>query len=51
MADGLVPNVVFRCGHILIGDELFVYYGGADKHCCVATCPLAELVDYVLTGP
>lgn len=45
---GLVPNVVFPCGNVVIGDTLFVYYGGADKVCCVATCNLNELVDYVL---
>jgi beta-1,2-mannobiose phosphorylase / 1,2-beta-oligomannan phosphorylase len=27
---GDVPNVVFSCGGALIGDELWVYYGGAD---------------------
>ncbi len=27
---GDVPNVVFSCGAALIGDELWVYYGGAD---------------------
>lgn len=48
---GLVPNVVFPCGNIVIGDTLFVYYGGADKFCCVATCPLAELLDHLLAHP
>lgn len=28
---GDVPNVVFSCGAVLIGPELWVYYGGADK--------------------
>jgi predicted GH43/DUF377 family glycosyl hydrolase len=27
---GDVPNVVFSCGGVLLGDELWVYYGGAD---------------------
>jgi predicted GH43/DUF377 family glycosyl hydrolase len=49
--EGLVPNVVFPCGNVVIGDELFVYYGGADKYCCVATCKLAELVDHVMSHP
>jgi predicted GH43/DUF377 family glycosyl hydrolase len=48
---GLVPNVVFPCGNVLIGDELFVYYGAADKYCCVATCRLKELIDYTLANP
>jgi predicted GH43/DUF377 family glycosyl hydrolase len=27
---GHVPNVVFSCGHVMIDDVLYVYYGGAD---------------------
>ena len=46
---GDVPNVVFPEGAVVIDDELFVYYGGADKVCCVATVPLAELFNYLLT--
>lgn len=48
---GLVPNVVFPCGNVVIGDELFVYYGGTDKYCCVATCPVDALVEAVLEHP
>jgi len=28
--DGYIPNVVFSCGHAEVGDEVWVYYGGAD---------------------
>lgn len=28
--NGHVPNVVFSCGQVEIGDDLVVYYGGAD---------------------
>jgi len=49
--EGLVPNVVFPTGNITMGNQLFVYYGAADTHCCVATAPLRELVDYVLSFP
>ncbi len=48
---GLVPNVVFPCGNVVINGTLFVYYGGADKVCCVATCPLMDLVEYTLDHP
>jgi beta-1,2-mannobiose phosphorylase / 1,2-beta-oligomannan phosphorylase len=48
---GLVDNVVFPCGNVVIGDTLFVYYGAADTCCCVATAKLGELVDYVLANP
>ncbi|MBN1673128.1 MAG: hypothetical protein JXR37_18930 [Kiritimatiellae bacterium] len=30
---------------------LFVYYGGADKYVCVATCPLDELVGELRDHP
>ena len=49
--NGLVKNVVFPCGNVVIGDTLFVYYGAADKYCCVATADLEELVKYVLAHP
>lgn len=42
---GDVPNVVFPEGAIVKGDELFVYYGAADKKCCLATCNLDGLVE------
>jgi predicted GH43/DUF377 family glycosyl hydrolase len=29
---------------------LFVYYGGADKVCCLATADVDDLVDYILAG-
>ncbi|MFX0196269.1 MAG: glycosidase [Candidatus Hodarchaeota archaeon] len=45
---GDVPNVVFPEGAVVIDDELFVYYGGADKVCCVATAPLDELLNHLL---
>ncbi len=44
---GLVPNVVFPCGNVVVDGTLFVYYGGADRVCCVATAPLDRLVRWV----
>ena len=41
---GDVPNVVFPTGTALFGDELLVYYGGADKAIGVATASLSELL-------
>ena len=49
--DGPYKGVVFPCGNVVIGDTLFVYYGGADKHCCVATCSFPEMVDYLSSCP
>ena len=45
---GLVKNVVFPCGNVVIRDTLYVYYGGADTCCCVATTNLKELVGELL---
>jgi len=45
---GDVPNVTFTDGAIVRGDELFVYYGGADKVCALATCNVNDLADLLL---
>jgi len=47
---GDVDNVVFPTGACVIDGKLFVYYGGADKVCCLATADLNELVDSILDG-
>jgi len=44
----MVNNVVFPNGAVVLGDTLFVYYGGADTVCCVATAPLRDVLDHVL---
>ena len=41
--EGLVNNVVFPCGTIVIDGQLFVYYGGADKVIGVAPINQANL--------
>ncbi len=47
---GDVPNVVFSNANVLVGDTVYVYYGGADHVIGLATCKLADLLDYVLNG-
>ncbi len=42
--EGLVNNVVFPCGAVVIRNQLFVYYGGADKYVAVGTIDLKALV-------
>ncbi len=42
---GLRPGTVFSCGSVLKGDDLYVYYGGADEVVCVATLEFKCLVD------
>lgn len=46
---GEVNNVVFPCGAVVIDEDLFVYYGGADTVICVATIKLAELLNSLIT--
>ena len=42
---GVVPNVVFPEGAVVIKDELRVFYGGADRVCCVASVPMKLLIE------
>ncbi len=45
---GEVSNVVFPSGVTIIGNDLNLYYGGADTNCCVATFNLKKVLDDVL---
>ncbi len=45
--EGLISNVVFSCGAVVIEDTLFVYYGGGDKVIGVATMSLSELLEEI----
>ncbi|MGH2733264.1 MAG: glycosidase [Actinomycetota bacterium] len=45
---GDIPNVVFPCGAVIKEGRLFVYYGGADMVCAVATADLDEVLDDLL---
>jgi len=49
--EGYYNGVIFPCGKIVIDGTLFVYYGGADKYVGLATCPLQELLDHLLSCP
>ncbi len=44
------PGVVYASGALIRGDELYIYYGGADKVVCVAKTPLNKFLDYLVTG-
>jgi predicted GH43/DUF377 family glycosyl hydrolase len=46
---GIVPNVVFPCGAVLVDGTIYMYYGGADYVTAVATMPLSTLLE-VLEG-
>lgn len=44
---GDVDKVVFPCGWVAEGDELRLYYGGADKCLALATARISELLDWL----
>lgn len=45
--EGDVPGVVFSCGHALVKDTLFIFYGGGDKVIGVATVNIDKLLKEV----
>jgi len=48
---GFKGGVIYSCGAGVVGDQLFVYYGGADMVVCVATAHLERfLADLKKTG-
>lgn len=48
---GIYNGVCFPCGHAVIDGTYFLYYGGADVHCCVATTPLEAFLEHLLNQP
>ncbi len=48
---GVVPNVVFPGGAVVQNGQLLVYYGGADKVCCVASVPIDDFLDELIKEP
>jgi len=49
--NGDVGNVVFPTGACILDSTLYVYYGGADKVCCLATTDLGGLLEDILSQP
>ena len=45
--DGFYQGCVFPTGNVIVDDTLYVYYGGADRFCCVATCSVEELLEHL----
>ena len=43
--EGFKAGVVYGCGAVVKDNDLFVYYGGADKYACVASIPLDKLIE------
>ncbi len=48
---GIVDNVVFPTGHALFGDDLYVYYGAADKYTGVIKMSLKKLLQELRKQP
>lgn len=44
------PGVVYATGAVVLGDHLFVYYGGGDKHVAAARAPLSEFLRKLTSG-
>ncbi|MCL5006607.1 MAG: hypothetical protein M1153_00450 [Patescibacteria group bacterium] len=44
---GIVPNVVFPCGAVLVDKKVFMYYGGADKVAGVATISMKDIINSI----
>jgi predicted GH43/DUF377 family glycosyl hydrolase len=42
--DGYVPNVVYTCGGLRVGDDLFMPYGVADMTVAFAFMPISQLL-------
>jgi beta-1,2-mannobiose phosphorylase / 1,2-beta-oligomannan phosphorylase len=40
-----VRNVVFPSGAVVIGEDLYIYYGAADQRVAVASVKLQALLD------
>jgi predicted GH43/DUF377 family glycosyl hydrolase len=49
--EGVVNNVVFPTGHAVFGNDLYIYYGVADRHVAVAKCDLNELLTELRKQP
>lgn len=42
--EGYVPNVVYTCGAIRVGDDIFLPYGVADSSICFAFLAIADIL-------
>ncbi len=47
--DGLKAGVVYCCGAVVSGEQLFIYYGGADTVTCAASINLEKFLRELMT--
>ncbi|NLN51092.1 MAG: glycosidase [Acholeplasmataceae bacterium] len=45
---GFYTGCVFPTGNVIVDNKLYVYYGGADRYVCLATCNINDLVTELL---
>ena len=45
--EGIISNVVFPCGAVLLKEQFFIYYGGGDKVVGVATVNAKKLLENI----
>jgi predicted GH43/DUF377 family glycosyl hydrolase len=45
--NGDAANVIFTCGGIVRGKELWIYYGAADSSICLAKASLEDILTVV----
>ena len=48
--EGLVPSVTFPEGAVIVGSDLYVYYGCADTVIGLSTCKIDDLLNYLVAG-
>lgn len=48
---GFYGNVVFSDGHLLRGDELYLYYGASDEFICGATLSITQIRAFLAEQP
>ena len=48
---GDAGNVIFSCGGIVRGGELWVYYGAADSSICLAKAKVSDILDMIEEEP
>lgn len=48
--EGYVPNVLYTCGWLDMGDLVVISYAMSDSACGIITAPKRELLDELLTG-
>ena len=48
--NGFKPGIIYPCGAAIIGENLMIYYGGADSYVCVAYAHLNTFLRELMTS-